>query len=140
MRSFDEDGVSRLYNANGRVKIDGVGMYRPAGGQNVWLQHDTGEVELRANGETIAMFDSPEAVFEDADAYPATEKDISDFSEWSEIERPAFPPDRDMVDVITVTDAGLLVLEDNEEIPIDELGEDTEDTPERSSGPSPPTF
>lgn len=86
------------------------------------------------------MFDSPEAVFEDASAYPATEKEISDFSEWSEIKRPAFPPERDLVDVIAVTDDGLLVLEDGEEIPLDELGEDREDTSKQSSGPSPPTF
>lgn len=40
--------------------------------------HDNGSIELRAYSETVATFDSPEAVFEDANAYPATETDIKD--------------------------------------------------------------
>ena len=85
MRTFSgEDGVHRLYNANGDVRAgpNEIRVYRPAGGQNKWLYHEaTGEVELRANGETIATFADPEGVFADPMAYPATEKDISDFSE-----------------------------------------------------------
>ena len=145
MRMFsDEDGAHRLYNANGdvRARPDELMVYRRGDGQNVWLYYeDTSEVELRANGETIATFDSPADVFEDADAYPATEKDISDFSEYSKIKRPAFPPERGMVDVIAVTDDGLRVLEDGEETPIDELvgGRRRSNSPARrpTSNPSP---
>ena len=110
MRSFSgEDGVHRLYNANGDVRAGSneIRVYRPAGGQNKWLYHeDTDEVELRANSETIATFADPTA-------YPATEKDISDFSEWTTIKRPALPSriERSLVDVIAVTDDELEVLE-----------------------------
>ena len=142
MRSFDEPRAPRLYNANGDVRAgpDELKVYRRGDGQNVWLYHDDGSVELRANGETIATFDSPADVFEDADAYPATEKDISDFSKWSSIKRPAFPPERDMVDVIAVTDDVLCVLEDGEEKPLDELvvdGEDKDGQQRQSAGGAP---
>ena len=65
------------------------------------------------DGETIATFADPEDVFDDPTAYPAIEKDISDFSEWMIINRPALPSriERSMVDVIAITDAGLEVLE-----------------------------
>lgn len=59
-------------------------MYRPAGGQSVWLYHDTTEVKLRANGEALATFDSP-------------------------------------ADVISVADDGLLVIKNDEKVPIDEF-------------------
>lgn len=128
MRSFSgEDGAHRLYNANGDVRAGSneTRVYRPVGGQNKWLYHeDTGEVELRANGETIATFDEPEDVFADSTAYPATEEDISNFSEWTTIKRPALPSriERSMVDVIAVTDKGLEVLEPSgDRTPIAEL-------------------
>lgn len=128
MCSFsDEDGVHRLYNANGDVRASSndIRVYRPVGGENKWLYHeDTGEIEFRANGETIATFTDPEDVFADPTAYPATEGDISDFSEWTTIKRPALPSriERSMVDVIAVTDDGLEVLEPSgNRTPITEL-------------------
>ena len=63
-------------------------------------------------------------------AYPATEKDITDFSEWTTIKRPALPSriDRDMVDVLAVTDDGLAVLEPSgDRTPIAELLEESDD-------------
>ena len=81
IRTFSgEDGVHRLYNANGDVRagLNEIRVYRPAGGQNKWLYHEgTGEVEIRVNGETIATFADPEDVFADPTAYPAIEKDVS---------------------------------------------------------------
>lgn len=137
MRSFSgEDGAHRLYNANGDVRAgpNEVHVYRPAGGQSVWLRHEaTGAVELQdSNGETLATFDSGEDVFADPTEYPATEADITDFSEWSTVKRPALPSriDRDMVDVIAVTDDGLEVLEPSgDRTPIDELLEDEDGDP-----------
>lgn len=97
-----------------RVGRDEKRVYRRRdGGQSVWLQHDTGEVELwTSDGETLATFDEPADVFEDVDAYPATEDEISNFDEWTEISRPVIPAvafgedglDRDRVDVIEVGD------------------------------------
>ncbi|WP_336364686.1 hypothetical protein [Halalkalicoccus salilacus] len=140
MRTFSgEDGVHRLYNANGDVRAgpNEIPVYRPAGGQNKWLYHeDTGEVELRANGETVATFDDPEDVFADPPAYPATEKDVSDFSEWTTIKRPALPSriERSMVDVIAVTDDGLAVLEPSgDRTPITELLTESDDEKTMSS-------
>lgn len=66
------------------MTISGVGIYRSAGGQSVWLYHDTTEVKLRANGEALATFDSP-------------------------------------ADVISVADDGLLVIKNDEKVPIDEF-------------------
>lgn len=134
MRSFSgEDGVHRLYNANGDIRAgpNEIRVYRPAGGQNKWLYHEaTGEVELRANGETIATFADSEDVFADPTAYPATEEDSSDFSEWTTIKRPALPSriERNMVDVIAVTDDGLEVLEPSgSRTPITELLMESDD-------------
>ena len=143
MRTFSgEDGVHRLYNANGDVRAgpDELKVYRRGSGQNKWLYHeDTGEVELRANGETIATFADQEDVFVDPSAYPATEKDISDFSEWTAIKRPVLPGriERSMVDVIAVTNDGLCVLEDGKETPIDELVGEDKDGQQRQSGGAP---
>ena len=149
MRSFSgEDGVHRLYNANSGVRVgtENKRVYRPAGGQSVWLYHqDEDAVELRdSDDETLAWFDDPAAVFSDADAYPRMEDEIGDFSKWSEIKRPVVPPvafgegglDRDMVDVIAVDDDGLVVLEDGEEIPLSELVEHERER-RRSQGPLP---
>ena len=101
---------TRIWAGPNEVKV-----YRPAGGQSVWLYHeDTGTIELRdSDGETLAEFDDPEDIFDDPTAYPTTEKDITDFDEWTTIKRHALPSriDRDMVDVLTVTDDGLEVLE-----------------------------
>lgn len=82
MRTFsDEDGAHRLYNGNGDVRAGDreVKVYRRGDGQNKWLFYEkTGELELRANGKTIATFADQKDVFADLSAYP--EKDISDFS------------------------------------------------------------
>lgn len=94
---------------------NGICVYRPAGGQSVWLRHkDSGRIELReSTGETLATFDEPEDVFADPTAYPATEADMSDIDNWMAIKRPALPShiDREMVVVIAVTDNGLEVKE-----------------------------
>lgn len=140
MRTFSgEDGVHRMYNANGDVRAgpDELKVYRRGAGQNKWLFYeDTGEVELRANGKTIATFADPEDVFADPSAYPATEGDISDFSGWTAIKRPALPDriERSMVDVIAVTDDGLKVLEPTgDQTPIAELLDD-ESTDDQDGG------
>ena len=144
MRTFsDENGVHRLYNANGDVRAgpDDLKVYRRGSGQNKWLYHEaTGEVELRANGETVATFAEPEDVFADSTAYPATEKDISDFSGWTAIKRPALPGriDRSMADVIAVTDDGLELLEPSgERTPIAELCDEDENGEESDESGSP---
>ena len=131
MRTFSgEDGAHRLYNADGDVRAgpDELKVYRRGGGQNKWLFYEeTGEVELRVNGETIATFDGSEDVFADPAAYPATEGDISDFSGWTTIKRPELPSrlDRSIVDVIAVTDDGLKLLEPSgNRTPIGELRDD----------------
>lgn len=129
MRSFSgEDGAHRLYNTNGPLRVgpNDVRVYRPAGGQSVWLYHeDENAVELQdSSGETLAMFDDPEDAFEDPTEFPATEADVEDFDEWSVIKRPVIPTvafgdgglDREMVDVIAVDGEGeLRVLEDGGE-------------------------
>ncbi|KYH24039.1 hypothetical protein HAPAU_41180 [Halalkalicoccus paucihalophilus] len=135
MRSFSgEDGAHRLYNANGDVRAgpNEIKVYRPAGGQTVWLTHEGRPgVELRdSDSETLATFDDPEDVFTDPTVYPATETDITDFSEWTPIKRPALPGriDRDMVDVLAVTDDDLEVLEPSgDRTPITELPEESDD-------------
>ena len=58
-------------------------------------------------------FDNPEDVFVDPTAYPAMEKDISEFLKWTTIKRPALPSqiERSMVNVLAVIDDGLEILE-----------------------------
>lgn len=75
------------------------------------------------------MFDDQEDVFADATAYPATEKDINDFSEWTAIKRPALPGriDRGMVDVIAITDDGLNLESSDDRTPIGQLLDKDED-------------
>lgn len=103
-------------------------IYRPAGGQIVWLYHEDSEsIELRdSNGETLATFDDPEDVFADPTAYPATEAEISTFDKWTAIKRPALLGriDWEMVDVIAVVEDGLRVLNDSDEISLGELLEE----------------
>lgn len=137
MRSFSgEDGAHRLYNTNGPIRVgsDDLRVYRPTGGQSVWLYHeDEDSVELRnSDGETLATFADPTDVFTDPRAYPATEADSTDFDEWSIVKRPLIPSvafgegglDREMVDVIEVADDGTLhVLTDggDTQVPINDL-------------------
>ena len=137
MRTFSgEDGAHRLYNANGDVRAgpDELKVYRRGDGQNKWLFHEkTGEVELQANGETIATFDDPEDVFADPTAYPATEKDLKDFLRWTAIKCPALPGriNRDTVDMIAVTADGFEVLEPSgDRTPIAELLDDADEADE----------
>lgn len=91
----DEDSAHRLYNSNGPTLVgpNDVRVYRPAGGQSVWLYHSgSGAVELRdSDGDTLATFNDPEDVFSDLTAYLATENDIEDFEEWSVVKRPVIP-------------------------------------------------
>ena len=71
-----------------------------------------------SSDETLAWFDDPEDIFEDADAYPRTEDEIEDFETWTEIKRPVIPTvafgesglDRDMVDMIEVPGEGPLAV------------------------------
>ena len=117
MRSYPSvDGASRCYNAKGYLHVgdDEKRVWRRRGGQNVWLQHADGSVELRTqDGEMVATFDDPADVFADPTAYPRTDDEIKSADGWSKIYRPVIPGriDRDMVDVIAVTDDGLEVLE-----------------------------
>lgn len=76
-------------------------------------------------------------MFTDPTAYPATEKDITDFDSWTTVKRPALPGriDRSMVDVIAVTDEG----PSGDQTPLGKLldedgGEDTDESDEERDG------
>lgn len=89
-----EPGLKRCYNG-GALRIDGQTMYRPAGpSETVWLHDDdAGTYSLAdSDGERHATFETADAIFEDADAYPFAAgpgEDVPD--EWAEVKRPFVP-------------------------------------------------
>lgn len=71
----DVSGEIRYYTSPRDLRIDGEPMGRPGGRENVWIREASGEVVLRDEmGTEHARFDSMEAVFEDAEAYPGGEQ------------------------------------------------------------------
>lgn len=148
MRDYNEPRMSRLYNLNHDLEIDGKEVYRRPGGDSVWLYNDrTGTFELRTTGdgdEPIATFDTAEEIVGNADAYPRagseSESEDQDGDQWTTIRAPFIPslefddiemgeaPDPAAWDVIRVpasSDDGLEVLNpDGDRTPVAELVDD----------------
>ena len=129
----------RLYNG-GDMNIDGATMLRPGDeDQTVWLRdEETGEFILRSSGgdgTDLARFEDHEAVYTDAENYPATSDEIEDTDGWMKVKKPFIAerefdeggvPDRDEWDIIVVpsnaeTIADLDLYEAGERTPLSDL-------------------
>lgn len=158
VRSQEADGSRVFYNRRD-LRIDGETMLRPAGPkQTVWRFDASSEeyVLSDSDGQEHARFDSHEAVFSDADAYPATSDSVSDMSEWKPVRQPVIPerefdgelPDEDRWTVLAVdsdeVETPLALVENGEMVPlrpdanmsVTESDSENEDTPDLPEAPA----
>jgi hypothetical protein len=137
----DEDGNHILFNRR-PVVIDGETMLRPdEARETVWKRDpETGDIMLEDSaGTRHATFESPEAVFSDAEQYPGTESTVVDEDEWRTVYEPYIPevifdeePSEDDWEIIVVPseadspDDLSLIVGDDLDIPLTAIGEGDE--------------
>ncbi|WP_209309556.1 type IV secretion system DNA-binding domain-containing protein [Haloarcula amylovorans] len=93
VRDVGDDGTQTFYNRRD-LWVDGDRMLRPEGAEQTVWRFDPGReayILSDSDGRELATFDDHEAVFKDAEAYPATEGDVDDPDEWRRVRKPVIP-------------------------------------------------
>jgi hypothetical protein len=131
------DGKTTFYNRR-NLYIDGEQVFRPDNGarSTVWRREESAGTYVLADsdGNEHARFASLDSLYNDADAYPATESDVDDADEWRPVKDPVVPervfdgatPGSEAWDVVVVGSdatepADLAVIDGGDRVPLLEV-------------------